>query len=288
MKSHVANITVTLLFAFSTLAAEKSVGIGSSFKGPVGLQLYSLRAEFTRNVPQTLEKVKNYGIKYVETAGTYGLSATKFKDMLKANGLEAVSGHFPFDRYRDDLDAVVAEAKALGLKYAGTAWITHKDVFDEQEARDAAAVFNRAGKALKKEGIQFFYHAHGFEFQPHLNGTLLDLLMEETDPALVRYQMDVFWVVHPGQDPVKLLEKYKGRWELMHLKDMRKGVKTGELTGKTDVTNDVVLGTGQMDWPAILKAAKKAGVKWYFIEDESPTAAEQIPQSLAFLETVKF
>jgi sugar phosphate isomerase/epimerase len=100
--------------------------------------------------------------------------------------------------------------------------------------------------------------------------------------------MDVFWVVHPGQDPVKLLEKYKGRWELMHLKDMRKGVKTGELTGKTDVTNDVVLGTGQMDWPAILKAAKKAGVKWYFIEDESPTAAEQIPQSLAFLETVKF
>jgi len=254
----------------------------------VGLQLYSLRAEFTRNVPAALDKVKSYGIKYVETAGTYGLSPTKFRDMLKSNGFEPMSGHFPYERYRDDLDALVAEAKVMGLKYAGNAWIPHKDTFDEQEAREAAAVFNRAGKALKAQGIKFFYHVHGFEFQPFQDGTLLDLLMRETDPASVHFQMDVFWIVFPGQDPVKLLEKYKGRWELMHLKDMRKGLKTGELTGKTDVTNDVALGTGQMDWTAILKAAKKAGIKWYFIEDESPTAAEQIPQSLKFLETVKF
>lgn len=272
----------------TTPAADKSVGTGPSFKGPVGLQLYSLRADFMRNVPTTLEKVKGYGIKYVETAGTYNLSATRFREMLKENGLEAVSGHFSYDRYRDDLENVVREAKALGLKYAGTAWITHKDTFDEQECRDASAVFNRAGSALKKEGIKFFYHVHGFEFQPHADGTLLDLMMQETDPDLVRFEMDVFWVVHPGQDPVKLLNKYKGRWELMHLKDMKKGVKTGLLTGKSDVTNDVILGTGQMNWPAILKAAEKAGVKWYFIEDESPTAAEQIPQSLSYLETVKF
>jgi sugar phosphate isomerase/epimerase len=288
MKGDFASIVLVTVFALSSHAADQSAGIGPSFRGPVGLQLYSLRAEFTRNVPSTLEKVKTYGIKYVETAGTYGLSATKFKEMLKANGLEAVSGHFPYDRYRDDLDAVVQEVKALGLKYAGTAWITHKDPFDEQEARDASAVFNRAGKALKKEGVQFFYHVHGFEFQPHHDGTLLDLLMRETDPAFVRYQMDVFWIVFPGQDPVKLLEKYKGRWELMHLKDMKKGVGTGLLTGKTDVTNGVTLGTGQMDWPAILKAARRSGVKWYFIEDESPTAAEQIPQSLKYLEKVKF
>ena len=268
--------------------AGDAVGTGPSFKGPIGLQLYSLRAEFTRNVPAALEKVKSYGIRYVETAGTYGLSATRFREMLKANGLEAVSGHFPYDRYRDDLDAVVEEAKALGVKYAGTAWITHKDTFDEKEAREACAIFNRAGKALRREGIQFFYHVHGFEFQPHLEGTLLDLMMAETDPRLVRYQMDTFWVVHPGHDPVKLLEKYKGRWELMHVKDMKKGVKTGILTGKSDVSNDVVLGTGQMDWPAILKAAKRSGVKWYFIEDESPTAVEQIPQSLKYLEIVKF
>ena len=287
MKTAFAVLLAGMFVTSSTLAADKT-GTGASFKGPVGLQLYSLRAEFTRSVPPALEKVKSFGIKYVETAGTYGLSPAKFKEMLKANGLEAISGHFSYDRWRDELDAVVQEAKALGLKYAGTAWITHKDTFDEQEARQASEVFNRAGKALKKEGIQFFYHAHGFEFQPHGDGTLLDLMMRETDPNLVRFEMDVFWIVHPGQDPVKLLEKYKGRWELMHLKDMKKGVKTGVLTGKSDVTNDVALGTGQMNWPAILEAARKSGVKWYFIEDEAPTAAEQIPQSLKFLETVKF
>ena len=288
MKAALATILFASMIASTIHAADKSAGIGPSFKGPVGLQLYSLRAEFTRNVPTTLEKVKSYGIKYVETAGTYGLSATRFREMLKTNGLEAVSGHFPYDRYRDDLETVVAEAKALGLKYAGNAWITHKDAFDEQEAREAARVFNAAGKALQKEGIRFFYHVHGFEFQPHGQGTLLDLLMAETDPETVHYQMDVFWIVFPGQDPVKLLEKYKGRWELMHLKDMKKGLKTGSLEGKTDVTNDVTLGTGQMDWAAILKAARRAGVKWYFIEDESPTAAEQIPQSLKYLEAAKF
>ena len=110
--------------------------------------------------------------------------------------------------------------------------------------------------------------------------------MTETNPKYVTYEMDILWTVFPGQDPVQLLQKYGKRFELMHLKDLKKGVK-GDLSGGTDVTNDVILGTGQMDYPAIFKAAKKAGVKWYFIEDESPTAAQQIPQSLRFLEQVK-
>jgi sugar phosphate isomerase/epimerase len=257
-----------------------------SFDQPIGLQLYSLRADFTRNVPATLEKVKSFGIRDVELAGTYNLSPEKFREMLKANGLNPVSGHFPFDAYRTNLAGVVHDAKILGLKYSGCAWIPHEDAFDEKECRAAAAVFNQAGEALAKEGIQFFYHVHGFEFEPHGNGTLFDLLMAGTNPTNVAYQMDVLWVVFPGQDPVKLLEKYKGRWELMHLKDLKKGVTTGSLSGKTDVANDVVLGTGQMDWKAILAAAKKAGIKHYFIEDESPTAAEQIPQSMKFLKTV--
>jgi len=113
-------------------------------------------------------------------------------------------------------------------------------------------------------------------------------MMAEMKPEFVRYQMDVFWVVHPEQDPVKLLEKYGNRFELMHVKDMKKGTPTGLLTGRSEVTNDAALGTGIMDWPAILKAAQKAGVKWYFIEDESPTSVEQIPQSLRYLERVKF
>jgi sugar phosphate isomerase/epimerase len=270
-------------------ASDKSpAGIGPSFKGPIGLQLYSLRGEFIRNVPATIEKVRSYGFKHVELAGTYNLAPEKFKQMLESNSFKPISGHFPYDRYRDDVEGIGREAKLLGLEYVGCAWIPHEGDFDEKACREAAAVFNRAGEALAKHGLKFFYHVHGYEFQPHAGGTLFDLLMHETKPDFVRYQMDVFWVVHPGQDPVKLLEKYGKRWELVHLKDMKKGLKTGDLSGKTDVSNDVALGTGQMNWPAILKAAQQVGIKWYFIEDESPTVAEQIPQSLRYLEQLKW
>jgi sugar phosphate isomerase/epimerase len=269
-------------------AAEKPVGVGPKFKGPVGLQLYSLRGSFDKDVPGTLDKVKSFGIKYVELASTYKMPPEKFKQMLDERGLVAVSAHYPYERYRDDAEGVAKEAHTLGLKYCGVAWIPHKDPFDEKTCREAAAVFNKAGEVLAKHGIQFFYHTHGYEFQKEGDGTLFDLLLKETDPKKVAYEMDVFWIVHPGQDPVALLNKYGKRFALMHIKDMKKGTQTGLLTGHSDVNNDVALGAGTMDWPAILKAAKKAGVKYYFIEDESDHAAEQIPQSLQFLEQVKW
>lgn len=119
-----------------------------------------------------------------------------------------------------------------------------------------------------KQGIKFFYHCHGYEFRPFGEITFMDLLMKETDPGSVAFQMDVLWVVHPGQDPVVWLNKYPKRWQLLHLKDLKRGVK-GDFSGKSDVTNDVALGKGQMDWPKILKAARRAGVKHYFIEGGS-------------------
>ena len=275
------------LLVVTSDAAERTVGTGADFKGPVGLQLYSLRADFAKDVPGTLKKVREMGFKYVELAGTYNLSPDKFKEALDANGLVAVAGHFPYERLRDDVQGVIREAKALGLGYAGCAWIPHQGDFDEKQCREAIAVFNKAGEALAKENLKFFYHTHGYEFQPYAGGTLLDLMMSETKPNWVRYEMDIFWIVHPGQDPVALLKKYGKRFELMHVKDLKKGVK-GDLTGHTDVSNDVTLGTGQMDLPAILKAAKKAKIKWYFIEDESPSAPQQIPVSLKHLEELKF
>lgn len=265
-----------------------AVGTGPSFKGPVGLQLYSLREQFKNNVPGTLDEVKSFGFKYAELAGTYGLSPEKFKQELAARGIEPIAAHFSYEEYSKDPEAVAAQAKALGLKYAGCAWIPHSGDFDEKKCREAIAVFNKAGEALAKQGLKFFYHVHGYEFQPHGSGTLLDLLISETDPKLVSYEMDIFWVVFPNQDPVKLFAKYGKRWELVHLKDMRKGTPTGALTGSTDVKNDAPLGAGLMDLPAILKAAKTAGVKWYFIEDESPWSEKQIPESLKYLEQVRF
>jgi sugar phosphate isomerase/epimerase len=277
-----------LACASGSLALAATTGIGSSFKGPIGLQLYSLRDQFPKDVPGTLDEVKKMGFRYAELAGTYGLTPDQFKAQLAARGIEPIAAHFSYDEYRDNPEAVALKAKELGLKYSGCAWIPHQGDFDEKTCREAAAVFNRAGEALAKHGLKFFYHCHGYEFQPFGQGTLFDLLMSETNPKSVFYEMDIFWVVFPNQDPVKLFAKYGKRWELVHLKDMKKGTPTGALTGGTDVKNDAALGAGQMDLPAILRAAKKAGVKWYFIEDESPWSEQQIPQSLRFLEQVKF
>lgn len=270
-----------------TAVVQKSAGIGASFKGPVGLQLYSLREQFQKDITGTLDQVKAFGIKNVELAGTYGLAPEKFREQLDARNLKAISAHFSYERCRDDIEGVALEAKTLGLEYAGCAWIPHTDPFDEKTCREAAAVFNRAGKALARHGLKFFYHTHGYEFLPYGDGTLFDLLMAETDPKYVRIEMDVYWVVHPGQDPVKLIEKYGKRFDLMHVKDMKRGTPGG-FTGQSDVTNNVVLGDGIIDLAGVFRAAKKAGVKWYFIEDESPVSVEQIPQSLRFLERVKF
>jgi sugar phosphate isomerase/epimerase len=271
-----------------TAAAPGKAGLGPSFKGPIGLQLYSLRDSFKANVPASFEKVRSYGFKYVELAGTYGKTAPEFNRTLVEYGLKGIAAHFPYEKFRDDAESVAKEAKALGLKYAGVAWIPHDGSFDEAECRAAAEVFNRAGAVLKRHGIQFFYHIHGYEFEPCAGGTLFDKLMEATNPKTVTFEMDIFWVVFPGQDPVKLLQKYGKRWQLMHLKDMRKGLALGSMAGGTDVRNDVALGAGQIDLPPLLRAAKKAGVKWYFIEDESPSVELQIPDSLRYLENVRF
>jgi sugar phosphate isomerase/epimerase len=280
--------SVVLASGTSPVLSAAPAGLGKSFRGPIGLQLYSLRDQFKKDVPGTLDYVKNQGFKYVELAGTYGLTPEKFTAELSARGLEPIAAHFDYNRYKQDPEAVAKEAKALGLKFAGVAWIPHEGDFNEKTCREAAEVFNKAGEALKKEGLKFFYHVHGYEFQPYKDGTLLDLLFAETKPNLVSYEMDIFWVVFPNQDPVKLFEKYGKRWELVHLKDMKKGTERGSLSGGTDVKNDAALGAGLMDLPAILKAAKQAGVKWYFIEDESPWSETQIPQSLRYLEQVKF
>ncbi|HUA38346.1 MAG TPA: TIM barrel protein [Candidatus Sulfopaludibacter sp.] len=278
------------VWAIVASLATLSTGAAGTFKGPWGLQLYSLRTELATNVPGTLDEVKGWGVKNVELAGTYALTPEQFKAQLDAHGLTAVSGHFPYDEYRTNLDGVIRDARILGLKYVGCAWIPH-DVnrpFDEKTCREAIAVFNHAGEVLAGHHLTFFYHAHGYEFQPYQDGTLFDLMMKKTNPRYVHFQMDVFWIVHPGQDPVKLLKKYGRRWQLMHLKGMRDSTPTGLLTGQTDVTNDVALGTGKIDYAPVLREAEKIGVRWYFIEDESPSSEQQVPQSIHYLETVKW
>jgi sugar phosphate isomerase/epimerase len=288
MKSLSMPLLAVIVSLVSPLFMPASARAGSLDPKKIGLQLYSLRAQLQADTPGALDKVKGFGFQTVELAGTYNLTPEQFRQQLDARGLDAISAHFPYERLRDDVEGVAHDAQILGLKYVGCAWIPHSDPFDEKTCRDAAAVFNRAGEALAKHGLKFFYHSHGYEFQPYQDGTLFDLLMHETNPKFVNFEMDVFWIVHPGQDPVKLLQKYGKRWQLMHVKGMRDSTPTGLLTGHSDVTNDVAVGTGKIDYPPILKAGKKAGVKYFIIEDESPSSEQQIPQSFEYLKTVKW
>jgi len=276
------------LLAGAGLLAGCALFHAHMFISAAGLQLYSVRAQMAKDADGTLAEVHSWGVKYVELAGTYGMTPGQFKAKLAAHGLDAVSGHFPFEEWSQDPEAVLRQARDLGLVEVGCAWIPHSGNFDEATCRHAIEVFNRAGKLAAKHHMRFFYHTHGYEFQPCGHGTLFDLLMQETSPENVKFEMDVFWIAHAGQDPAHLLWKYPFRWDLMHLKDMRKGTPTGLLTGSSDVRNDVALGQGTLNLPAILKAARQAGVKWYFIEDESPDSEEQIPQSLVYLRDLRY
>jgi sugar phosphate isomerase/epimerase len=271
------------------LATAGDVGTSKSYHGPTGLQLYSLRdMQKTDGVEAALDKAAALGFKFVEVSDLAKFSPAEFKAQLDRRGLVPIGRHFPFDQLRADIESVARDAKALGLPYVGCAWIPHKDPFTPEQCHEAARVFNYAAAALAKHGIKFYYHDHGYEFQPYQHGTLFDLLAAETDPKAVFFEMDVFWTVLPGQDPVRLLEKYPERWLFLHLKDLKKGVPTGSLTGQSAKTNDVALGDGQVQWPALFRTARKVGVKYYFIEDESPAVLQQLPRSLRYLESLEW
>lgn len=269
-----------------------ALDLSGDFRGPVGLQLYSLRETFKSNAGEALDRTKNLGFATAELYSSIPVETGQLKAMLAERGITAVSGHFGYESLQKDLAGSVKAAQDLGLKFAGVAWIPHEiGKFGGADVQRAAADFNEFGKAFQAVGIQFFYHVHGYEFKPVEKGKperYFDLLAKATDPVLVAFEMDVFWVVHPGADPVEYLAKYPGRWALMHLKDIRKGAPIGIFLGKAPLTDDVPLGTGQIDWKAVLKQAEASGVKHYFLEDESPTVIDALPVSVAFLKTVTF
>lgn len=258
-----------------------------TFSQEIGLQLYSLRNEIPKDVPGSLALIKNWGIREIEGGGTYNMTFDEFNALLKKNNLKMVSMDADFNELAKDPAAVAAKAKQFGATYVMCAWIPHQGTdFTLADAENAIAVFEKAGKVLAEAGLSFCYHPHGYEFRPHEDGTLFDLMVKKLNPAYVNFEMDVFWVKHPGQDPVALLKKYPNRFPLMHLKDRRPGTE-GNQFGTADNETNVVLGTGDVGIEAIMKEARKLGVKHFFIEDESAHAVHQIPQSLNFLKSLK-
>jgi sugar phosphate isomerase/epimerase len=272
------------LLVLSDGYAQKKQGL---FPQTPGVVSYTYRKDFAKDVPGTLDKIKSLGITDIEFSNLFGKTAPELRKMLDERGLKCSSFGVGYADLVNKTDEVARNAKALGADYVRVAWIPHKAPFTLEVAQKTIDDFNRVGKILKEQhGLTFAYHNHGYEFQPYQDGTLFDLMMQKTDPRYVSYELDILWAFFPGQDPAALLNKYGSRFKLMHLKDLRKGVE-GNMSGGTSPENDVPLGTGQLNIPAILKAAKKAGVQHYYIEDESSRIEEQVPQTMAYLKSLK-
>jgi len=259
-----------------------------------GLQLWSVRDAIKADLPGTLDRVRDWGITTVETAGTGGLTVEEFKALLDARGLRAPSMHAGAERLEKEMDQVLHEAKVLGVTTIICPYYPHeRDKFDVAQGRKAAADFNRWGARIKAAGFKFGYHPHGYEFAPTGGAgdeRVFDVLVAAVDPGLVSFQMDVFWVYRAGVDPVALLKKYPGIWSSTHLKDLRKGAlrapSPGVSPSSAPPTDKVVVGDGEIDFPALLREADRQGVFRHFIEDESLAPVESIPHSLKYLQAL--
>lgn len=279
------------------LAMTSGAGAAPAARPPWGLQLWSLRDEVKKSgMLPALDIAKQWGFTEVETAGTGELTLDQYIAALKARGLKPVAMHTGYDRLEKELDAVIAEARALGVSYVVVPWIPHeRGKFDVELAKKAAANFNKWGAACKAAGFRFGYHPHGYEFSrtggPN-DERVFDLMIAATNSDTVCLEMDVFWVYHSGIDPVAMLKKYPGRWELFHVKDIRKGalrgIGPGTTPGSAPPTDNVAVGDGEIDWVAVLSTAEKLGAKHWFVEDETVDALKYVPVTMKYLRALKF
>lgn len=276
-------LATTLALNVTDSVAQKGKSL---YSFPLGVQAYTYRNSFPKSVVATLDTIKALGITEIEAGAPRGMTPEEFRKLCDERGIKIPSTGAGYEQITKAPEEAVAKAKALGASFVMVSWIPHqKGSFNLDNAKKAVEDFNRVGKILKENGLTFCYHNHGYEFQPYEKGTLFDYIVTNTNPDYVSFEMDILWAQHGGADPVALLKKYGNRFKLMHLKDLKKGIK-GDLTGGTPPENDVVLGEGQINIPEILRLAKKAGVKHYFIEDESNKEYEQMPKSIAYLKNL--
>jgi sugar phosphate isomerase/epimerase len=281
----IAGIPLMLCGLVTTTQAQKKDLL---FPESPGMVSFTYRNNFAKDVPATLDMIKGNGVTDIEFSNLFGQKPEDLRKMLDERGLKCSSYGVSYDDLTKKTAEVAAAAKALGAQYVRVAGIPHiKGTFTLDNAKQAVADFNQYGKILKDQyNLGFIYHNHGFEFEPYEDGTLYDYIVKNTDPKYVSFELDILWAFFPGQDPAKMLNTYGSRYKALHLKDLRKGV-AGNHSGGTDQNNDVILGTGQIDIPAVLKAARKAGVKHYYIEDESTSSISQVPESIKYINSIK-
>jgi len=277
-------LTASIICFLFNLNAQK----GPSINGvPLGMVSYTYRQSLQKDMATTLDSLKTLKVYDMEFSSLFGKKATEIRKLLDERGMYCSSIGVSYQDALTKSDEVAANAKTLGAKFVRVAWIPHDGPFTKELADKTITDFSIIGKNFKENyGLEFCYHNHGFEFAPYEGGTFFDYIAKNTDPRFVNFEMDILWTFFPGIDPAKLLEKYPNRFKLMHVKDLKKGV-VGNLSGGTSSENDVALGTGQLDLPAIMKAAKKAKIQHYYIEDESSLHAIQVPESIKYLLSIK-
>jgi len=226
--------------------------------GAWGVQLYTVRQEMQADADRTLATLAEIGYREVELAGMYGMTARDFRGKLDAAGLRAVSSHHGLAEVRNEWDRTLDDALELGQSFVVVPSIP-KEEADREGLLRVAADFDRAGSAARGRRLRFGYHNHDWEFAPLPDGTdPMKLLLDRTDPQVVDWQMDVFWVVHGGASPLEWLNDHHGRVSSVHVKDR---APDGEM---------VDVGDGGIDYATILSQAEAQGLRHAFIEHDFP------------------
>lgn len=256
----VAGLAASSLFSSLALAAPTGKA--------VGLQLYTVRDLMEKSVADTLDLVATIGFREVEFAGYFGHTAHEIKALLTKTGLTAPSVHVPLTDLRTNLAQVIADAKIIGHHYIVLPWLSAEQRgSDIRSYQQLASELNRIGQQVKAAGLQLAYHNHDFELTKVTGGLPYDVLLNETDPALVKMELDLFWAVKAGVDPLALFEKQSGRFVMCHVKDM---ASDGSM---------VDVGTGTIDFKAIFAKADQAGLQHFFVEhDDSKNRIQTIRQ----------
>ncbi len=254
----------------------------------IGLQLYSLRETIGDDVAGTLKKVAGIGFTevepfgYTQENGFWGLSVPKFKNLMDNNGLTSPSGHYSIDSFLDvdgtddDFKYLLDVANGLGQEYIVIPYLSENLRTSTEDYERLADKMNAAGTMCEQAGLKLGYHNHNFEFEDHDGKTGYQILLDNTDKNLVYFEMDIYWVVRGGKDPVTLFEENPGRFPLMHIKDMDK--KDHELNTE--------IGDGTIDFVKISKEFKEAGAEHLIIEQENFAMEpyKSLTQSYAYIE----
>ena len=256
----------------------------------IGCQLYTLRSVIDANPKSIFDQLDGAG--YDEVEAVRG-NLPKIWDALKASKLKPVSLHIDtrlFTVEQDKLGAALDDARAKGFKYVVCPYIAPADRGGVEVIKKLADTLNKAGAKCKAAGTHLCYHNHAFEFEPvaGTKGTLLDVLMESTDPALVGLEFDIMWAAVGGTDPINVLTKYKGRVPLMHVKDLGPNI-TVRYNEKVPKEAFKEAGAGVLELPKILRTALATGTKHFFVEqDQTPgDPVASLKQSIAYLKKLE-